>query len=107
MQIIDLDMQKKKKLKKKKANNFNHFLSPKFKHVLGAQKNRLIETVLLSTHNICFWLRNKKNSFQLPTLIWKLKNNLISDYPHLNLSTSPYSHTAYNIFRTGNLWDWG
>ena len=22
--------------------------------VLGAQKNRLIETVLLSTHNICF-----------------------------------------------------
>ena len=23
-------------------------------HVLGAQKNRLIETVLLSTHNICF-----------------------------------------------------
>ena len=23
-------------------------------HFLGAQKNRLIETVLLSTHNICF-----------------------------------------------------
>ena len=23
-------------------------------YVLGAQKNRLIETVLLSTHNICF-----------------------------------------------------
>ena len=22
--------------------------------ILGAQKNRLIETVLLSTHNICF-----------------------------------------------------
>ena len=27
---------------------------------MGAQKNRLIETVLLSTHNIRFWLRNKK-----------------------------------------------
>ena len=23
-------------------------------YVLGAQKNRLIETVILSTHNICF-----------------------------------------------------
>ena len=23
-------------------------------YVLGAQKNRLIETILLSTHNICF-----------------------------------------------------
>ena len=28
----------------------NYFLTC----VLGAQKNRLIETVLLSTHNICF-----------------------------------------------------
>ena len=25
-----------------------------FAYVLGAQKNRLIETVLLNTHNICF-----------------------------------------------------
>ena len=25
-----------------------------YKYVLGAQKNRLIETVLLSTHSICF-----------------------------------------------------
>ena len=24
------------------------------KYVVGAQKNRLVETVLLSTHNICF-----------------------------------------------------
>ena len=23
-------------------------------YVLGAQKNRLVETVLLSTHNVCF-----------------------------------------------------
>ena len=29
-------------------------------YVVGAQKNRLTETVLLSTHNICFWLRNTK-----------------------------------------------
>ena len=37
---------------------------------LDAQKNRLTETVLLSTHNIrnMFWLRNKKNIFLLRTL---------------------------------------
>ena len=28
--------------------------------VLGAQKNRLIETVLLSTHDICFGLEMRK-----------------------------------------------
>ena len=33
-------------------------------YVLGAQKSRLIETVLFSTPNI-FWLRNKKTNFQL------------------------------------------
>ena len=37
--------------------------------VLEAQKNSLIETVLLSTHNICFGFnRNKKNSFLFHTL---------------------------------------
>ena len=30
---------------------------------LGAQKNRLIETVLLSTHNICFGLEIRKLIF--------------------------------------------
>ena len=32
----------------------NIFLPINFNICLGAQKNRLIETVLLSTHNICF-----------------------------------------------------
>ena len=32
----------------------NIFLPIIFSIVLGAQKNRLIETVLLSTYNICF-----------------------------------------------------
>ena len=36
-------------------------------YVLGAQKNRLIEAVLLSTQNM-FWLRNKKIIFLLCTL---------------------------------------
>ena len=48
--------------------NFERYIVNKFypstlKYVLGAQKNRLIETVLLSTHNICFGLRNKKIYF--------------------------------------------
>ena len=35
--------------------NGNAFSYPSvLTYVLGAQKNRLIETVLLSTHNICF-----------------------------------------------------
>ena len=38
---------------------------------LGAQKNHLIQTVLMSTHNIMFRLRNKKNNFQLCILIWR------------------------------------
>ena len=41
--------------------------------VLGAKKNRIIETVVLSTHQIffenLFWLRNRKNYFLLRTLI--------------------------------------
>ena len=32
-------------------------------YVLGAQKNRLIETVLLSTHNICFGREIRKLNF--------------------------------------------
>ena len=38
--------------------------------VLDAQKNHLIETVLLSIYNM-FWLKNK-NHFQVCTLIWKV-----------------------------------
>ena len=39
-----------KKFQHKIVNIFSQLLA----YVLGAQKNRLIETVLLSTHNICF-----------------------------------------------------
>ena len=37
------------------------------KCVLGAQKNHLIETVLLSTHNM-FWMRNEEIVFQYTLL---------------------------------------
>ena len=46
---IGLDKQKKISVKLL-IFSYPYFLS----YVLGAQKNRLIETVLLSTHNICF-----------------------------------------------------
>ena len=39
-------------------------LSTFLTYVLGAQKNRLIETVLLSTHNMCFdWEIRKLNIY--------------------------------------------
>ena len=40
----------------------NIFL-PIIKHVLGAKRNRFLETVLLSAHNICFHreIRKKTN----------------------------------------------
>ena len=42
-------------LEKIERKTMNLFLSIRFNiYVLGAQKNHLIEMVLLSTHNICF-----------------------------------------------------
>ena len=31
------------------------------KCVLGAQENRVIESVLLSNHNMCFWSRDRQS----------------------------------------------
>ena len=42
--------------------NCIYFRPHQFKHV--------IETVPLSTHNICFGLKNKKNNFSVHTFIW-------------------------------------
>ena len=45
-------------------------------YVLGAQKNRLIETVLLSTHNICFgWEIGKITEYALLTINWSRDEN--------------------------------
>ena len=37
--------------------------------VFGAQKNHLIEMVLLSTHSIYIWLKNKKIMFVASSLL--------------------------------------
>ena len=42
--------------------------------VLDAHKNRLIETVLLSTHNICFGREIGNINFQFRSLIWWFVN---------------------------------
>ena len=39
-------------------------------NVWCAQKYRLIETVPLSTHSVMFWLRNKKISLLVHTLVF-------------------------------------
>ena len=50
----------------------NDFLIHQFKHdcVLGAQKNRLIKTVVLNTHNIYFGCQ-RRIFFQIQTVIWR------------------------------------
>ena len=47
---IDIGLDKQKNLRK----IVNIFLPIILAYVLGAQKNRLSETVLLSTNNVCF-----------------------------------------------------
>ena len=61
------------------ALNCKYFLTgqiKQFKHVLGAQKNHLIETVLLSTHNICFGLEIRKLNFHYALLTQVLYKHL-------------------------------
>ena len=63
------------------AQNCKYFCPSILTYVLGAQKNRLIETILLSTQKELshwdssfeypqhkFWLKNKKIKFSLRTL---------------------------------------
>ena len=46
-----------------RAKNCIYFLTHQFKHILGAQKNHLIERIHLSTHNICFGWEIRKSLF--------------------------------------------
>ena len=57
----------------------------------GAQKNRLIGTILLSTRNM-FWLRNKKINFQLHSLFGLMFYAPVNSYGHIETVSSP-NHT--------------
>ena len=48
--------------------------------MLGAQKTRLVETVLLGTHNICFGRDIRTRYYKLRTLLLKL--NLLNTTIH-------------------------
>ena len=47
----------------------NNFLPTSY-NVLGTQNNRLIETVILSTHNICFGWEIRKIIFNMHSYLW-------------------------------------
>ena len=69
---------------------------------MGAQKNRLIETVLLSTHNR-IWFRNKKIIFLLRTL------NLSSVHDNMYvLSTLEHQYTSFSKIHSTEtmIWVW-
>ena len=53
----------------------------------GAQKNRLIETVLLSTYNICFGLEIKKIIFQYALLSGGLVNQYLCSFRYRDCIT--------------------
>ena len=49
-------------------------------YVLGAQKNRLVETVLFRTHNICFGWEIRKLNFRYAILTEVLYTILTSEF---------------------------
>ena len=79
-------------------------------YVLGAQKNRLIETVLLSTHNLCFGLEIRKFNFcyalltkVLSILLFFLELNiangsdLLQPRSYFELSGSSYLESVIHV----------
>ena len=68
---------------------------------MGAQMNRLIETVLLSTHNICFgWeIRKFINALLFWGMFFLYLYDSISCSTHLNsLYEMSNEYTRYNVF---------
>ena len=62
LQVSILYIKYQDKYKKIERKLWLFYFSSVLSFVLGVQKNRLIETVLLSTHNICFGWEIKKNT---------------------------------------------
>ena len=60
--MVQSDLNRQGTIGQDKQKNFSYNYPPVLTFVLGAQKNHLIETVLLSTNNM-FWLGNMKNDF--------------------------------------------
>ena len=69
--------------------------------MVGAQKNRLIETVLLSTHNICFGWEIRKLNFLyslLTKVLWgPLLNMLMTKKYNFRTPLTKFSGTAHDF----------
>ena len=63
------------------------FLSISLSYVLDAQKNRLIDIILLSTHNICFGRKIKKIIFGYTLLSGSLHISAVLSKPLLLVHT--------------------
>ena len=80
-------------------------------YVLGAQKNRLIETVLLSTHNICFGWEIRTFIFWY-TLLSKVLDEkrwkkLIWQFPKLIAKLIKYVNAVTEMYtQKGKDYDW-
>ena len=87
------------------------FLPIDLTYVLGAQKNHLIEMVLLSTHNIWFGCENKKNNFSLRTLnqspdvckLKKKKHYASRKVQQLICLNKTHHCRSYNCFNSSNI----
>ena len=66
-------------------------------YVLGAQKNRVIETVLLSTHNICFGWEIRK-LFSWYALLTKGLINFSRFYQTYTLLTKTFLLSTQSIY---------
>ena len=76
---------------RKKSNQTNKQNQSILTYVLGAQKNRLIETVLLSTHNICFVWEIRKLNFRYALLTKVLDHPIILQWytDHFTAPSNP------------------
>ena len=72
--------------------------------IVGAQKSHLIETVLMSTHNICYGTKIRKNNFQVYTIIWGPKLNYIYNRTPLDMhNVLSQGHNNYQTRRKNPL----
>ena len=87
------------------------FLSISLNVCLDAQKNRLIVTILLSTHNICFGWGIRKNNFQIGQLLEKwaafFRNNVSifqehTKTTHIQVNILPFSLILTNYHHQNN-----
>ena len=70
---------------------------------MGAQKSHLIEAVLMSTHNICYGKKIRKNNFHVYTIIWGPELNFIYNWTPLDMhNVLSQVHNNYHVVHNIN-----